>query len=333
MMATSLTTPKMSPELAARVEASVRQGRRTTPGARWTAHWISMLRLGVAVLLLAGLSAIAIGHQRELEQMEQERASLLSAVRSEVASVEERQRTRVLAIPQVLERASRSYPGDLLTPEIRGEAAFHEQITRPALYVRGPLARFRRPEEILSVTASSYTDAFTLCLVDPPGSRSEKALLSRARSALARGERLERATSHIESLHDALLGLSFLAPEWLARVEATENRLALQKLRRAFESAPLASAKKALRSEMLWFVIDEPGEGPGPTELDGERAHPVRVGLFDLASQKMHLLLRRPVDPSWISPAARAEHARGIDSCSLALDVRGIAIGTFASNE
>jgi hypothetical protein len=73
--------------------------------------------------------------------------------------------------------------------------------------------------------------------------------------------------------------------------------------------------------------MDEPGDRSIPAELDGERPHHVRVGLVDLASKKQLLALRRKVDPSWLSPTARAEYASGIDACTLALDVRAEVTG------
>ena len=76
----------------------------------------------------------------------------------------------------------------------------------------------------------------------------------------------------------------------------------------------------------MLFAIDEPGEAGVAAELDGERPHQVRIGVVDLAADKVLLRLRRKVDPSWISSNARAEFASGIDSCGLALDVHA-AVG------
>ena len=73
---------------------------------------------------------------------------------------------------------------------------------------------------------------------------------------------------------------------------------------------------------MLLFAIDEPGERTAVSELDGEKPHWVRVGLIDLTTGQLLLRLRRRVDPSGLSEVTRAEYARGVDDCSLALDVR-----------
>ena len=87
------------------------------------------------------------------------------------------------------------------------------------------------------------------------------------------------------------------------------------------QAAPIARAKQAARSELLLVAIDEPGGADGPTELDGERPHPVRVALVDLVANKVLLRARHVVDPSGISPARRAMYAIGLDSCALALEV------------
>ena len=140
-------------------------------------------------------------------------------------------------------------------------------------------------------------------------------------AAYAGGKRIEAPTAHVRRLEEAQLGLPFLTPAWQRDVESTTTRADLERMRVAFERAPIQAAKRAAKAKFLLFAMDEPGVGPGPTELDGERAHPVRVGLVDLSSSKVLLRLRRMVDPSWISAAERAEYSRGLDSCKLALDV------------
>jgi hypothetical protein len=162
--------------------------------------------------------------------------------------------------------------------------------------------------------------------VAPPASRSEKALLAKARAANAADDRMAPA-AHVERVHDAILGFPLLAPAWEARVAAAGTRAELKSLQTIFRRAPLKAAKRAAKAQLLLFVIDEPGDGKGPTELDGERPHAVRVGLVELATEKLLLQLRRHVDPGWISEKARSEYASGIDSCALALDVRSEASG------
>jgi hypothetical protein len=92
-------------------------------------------------------------------------------------------------------------------------------------------------------------------------------------------------------------------------------------LRSAFDKAPLEAAIQAAKARLLVFVVDEPSPPGGPVELDGEKAHDVRVGVIDLTRDSPLLRLRKRVDPSWISAARRVDSANALDSCALALDV------------
>jgi hypothetical protein len=318
-MPTFLVTSKMSPELRARVQASV-QGRRAAPGARLKARSISLLRVSaVTVLVVLVWTAVAL-RARAVERLESERRLLVERVERESLGLTERDRRIIERVRPWLEAASGSYPGDSVDEALRSSSSLAAVLARPSVYLRAPLASLAGAESLSRAASGSFNDALVLCLIDPPATRSEKALLSRAKSAYARGERA-RAAAHVERLSDALLGLPFLSREWLARVNAAEDSFALERLDRHFSQAPLAGAKRAAKAELLLFAIDEPGEGAGPTELDGERPHQVRVGLVDLSADKLLLRLRRKVDPSWISNSARAEFASAIDSCGLALDV------------
>ena len=96
----------------------------------------------------------------------------------------------------------------------------------------------------------------------------------------------------------------------------------LAELERELRKAPIDATRSALRARLLIAVLDEPKEGTGPTELDGEHAHHVRILLADLPTQKPLLRMRRPVDPSWITPGRRPRYARELDGCKLGLDLR-----------
>jgi hypothetical protein len=180
---------------------------------------------------------------------------------------------------------------------------------------------------LVEQAAVSFRDAFSRCLLDPPSSRDERTLRATALAALA--GRAISGSSKLERLHDALLGLPFLNSEWLARVHRAGDLAELQGLRTAFERAPIDGAIRAAQAGLLLSVLDEPGDGTGPTELDGERPHHVRVELYDLRADASLLRLRRHVDPGWISESSRAEYARGMDGCKLALEVRDEVAGVL----
>jgi hypothetical protein len=320
-MASFLVTRKMSPELAARVEASVR-GQRTRSGSRVPRRTISLFR-ALALVSSVGLTAwLLLLVHRSHQALAAERATLVARVQRESAALTERQKALVPRVQAWLSDQAGAYAGDSVVDELRGPTRLAAMLTRPAVYIRGPLASFTSPATIAATASASFKDAFVLCLVDPPASRTEKSMLTKARVALAHGPH-RAASAHIERLYDAIRGLPFLAPAWESRVLQAETRAELAKMRAALEHAPLRAAQRAAKAQLLLFVIDEPGAGPGPTELDGERAHHIRLGLWDLTTEKLLLRLRRHVDPNWISsPVARAEYASGMDACALAYDVR-----------
>jgi hypothetical protein len=330
-VATLLTTRRMSPELAARVEASV-SGRRVAPGARLRARSVSMLRFASVLFFLLAVGAVVLVRQRQLESIERERSELLQRIRREVSALAPGDLDTVERARSWLLAASGPFGGELIADDLRDRQALASLLARPTVYVRGPAGAFRTNDGLYASAAASTTDAFVHCLNDPPTARSEKVVLAQVKRAYSGGERHREATSHVHRLHPALLGLPLLQPSWQEQLESADTELALEKLRRQLERAPLEAARRALEARLLLFVLDEPADTPGPTELDGERAHPVRVGVVDLATQKLLLRWRKRVDPAWISEPARAEYASGMDSCVLALDLREAVSGAVAAN-
>jgi hypothetical protein len=320
-MPSFLVTRKMSPELAARVQASV-EGRRAAPGARLAPRAISLFRFALVATIVTAVVWFALSRHRARQHLESERAALLDRVRRQSASLSDAEKAITTRVLTWLTRSAGRYEGDLVVEELRSKDALAAVLARPAIYVRGTLSSFANGAAGLKESASnSRTDAFVLCLISPPTARTEKLLRGKARAAYGGVDR-EQAAGHIERLDDALEGLPFLAPEWQTNITDAKDKRALDKLRRQFERAPIEGAKRVAKAGILLFAIDEPGDSRGPTELDGERPHEVRVGLVDLAAPRVLLRLRKRVDPGWISPAVRAEYASGIDSCALALDVR-----------
>jgi hypothetical protein len=320
VIATLLVTDRMAPELRARIEASVR-GRRATPGRRGKPFALAMLRMTLVLTFVLAIGTFAMARRRASAELETERASLLDRFRKEASGLTAEERSVGERIQGFLEQAAGHYPGDAISAELRG-AGFSATLARPTVYVRGPVQSFTRLSGMRESASNSFGDAFVLCLLDPPSARTEKQLLGRARSAFAGGERVERAAPNVARLYHALAGLPFLSPSWEERVKTVEKARELALMRRDFERAPLKGAKAAAKAELLLYAMDEPGDRSVPAELDGERPHHVRIGLIDLAKKRQLLALRRKVDPSWLSPASRAEYASGIDACGLALDVR-----------
>lgn len=156
-------------------------------------------------------------------------------------------------------------------------------------------------------------------MVEPPAARTEKVLFDKVRASYSRGA--EQHTPNVRRLQEAVLGLPFLTPPWAESVRQARTQDDLDDLRSALQRAPVEAATRAAKAELLLLAIDEPGEPGGPTELDGERAHQVRIGLVNLATQKVLLRMRKRVEPSWISQAKRPEYAGALDGCKMAFDV------------
>jgi hypothetical protein len=325
-MPTFLATSRMSPEFRRRLAASVR-GKSVAPGTRLAPRSRSWLRLGAISVTVAAIVTLAVAVRRDRAALEATRNDLAERARREAATLtSEEQRTPELA-KAWLERQAGPYAGDTITKELRGHGAFASTLSRPMIYVRGPLGSFRSAAGIAESAGTSLKDPLVWCLMDPPAARQETTLLGRVRRSFARRGAAPDPTEHVVRLRDALAGIPLLAPDWQRRVRAAENARELQRLERDFERAPLVEAKRAAKAELLLFAMDEPPTRPGPVELDGERAHDVRVGLVDLRAQTLLLLLRLPVDPGFISPNVRAEYAGAIDSCALALDIHTLVAG------
>jgi hypothetical protein len=329
-MGTLLSNRRMSPELRARIEASVR-GRRVAAGSRLRARSISLLRLLSFAVISGAVALYVINARRSEARFELARGALLGRARTESAALTARDRAIVARVMPWLARAAGTAFSDLVAPEL-AERGLSTVLARPTVYVRLPLAGVHGSASLEQAAAQSFKDALVLCLLDPPASRSEKLLVSRARRAYAGQERMG-AGAQVTRLYDAISGLPFLSREWERKLLAAEDERALGELERRFNRAPLAAAKRAAKAELLLFALDEPSDGSGPIELDGERPHHVRVGLVDLEADRLLLAFRRHVDPSWVSAANRAEYASGIDSCSLALDAQALVTGSRVASK
>ena len=239
-MGTFLSNRRMSPELRARIEASVR-GRRVAAGSRLRARSISMLRLLSFAVISAALVMYVINARRTEGRFELARGSLLGRARIESAALTARDRTIVARVTPWLERAAGAAFSDSVAPEL-GERGLATVLARPSVYVRLPLAGVRGSASLEQAAAQSFKDALVLCLLDPPASRSEKPLVSRARRAYAGHERMG-AVAHVTRLYDAISGLPFLSREWERKAAGGRRRASPRRARTAFQSGAAGSGK------------------------------------------------------------------------------------------
>ena len=322
-MATFLTTRRMTPELAARVEASVhgeRNGAADPRETTWKPRVVAMVRLGLLIAIAAIVWGVVSLHRRDLQDLERTRAALLRAVHAASASLTPEDESAVARAESWLIRSSGAYEGDVIANELRPPGALAAVLARPAVYVRGARGQMSNSQGVAVAAAISLKDPFLVCLVNPPASRTETALLAKVRDAYSSSA--EQHSPNVRRLRDAQVGLPFLLPSWSDKVRSAKTSEELDLLRSEFEKAPIEGAKRAAKAELLVFAMDEPDDAGGPAELDGERPHSVRVGLVDLAAAKVLLRTRKPMDPSWISVAKRSLYAGGVDGCALAFDVR-----------
>jgi hypothetical protein len=324
-MATFLTTWRMAPELAARIEASIRGERNASRDAAtsvWKPRLVALARFGAIAAVVAIALAVVLVRRRDRRELEQNRATLLESVRAASAALTARDLGSVARVEALLEGASGPSENDFVAPELRPAGALDAALARPAVYVRGTTGQLNNPAGVVEAANASLKDSFLVCLVAPPPSRAEKVLLAKVHDAFSNAA--EQHSPTVRRFRDAQAGLPYLSPSWAELVRTAKAPEDLDALRDALEKAPLERATRAAKAELLIYAMDEPGDpDPNvPTELDGERAHTVRVGLVDLTTEKVLVRLRRRVDPSWISAAKRPMYAAGLDGCALALDVR-----------
>ena len=296
------------------------RGRKRNPGAILAPRLVASIRGACIVTAIVVLAVVLVGRRREGQGLERERAALLDEWGKQSSSLTVEDKGAVARFESWLPNFWGPYEGDLVATELRFPGALAAVVKRPAVYVRGAVEAFEKGTT--EVRAASVKDAFLLCLLDAPPSRVEKALLGKVHAAYSDGATLEQRTSNVRRLEDADVGLRVLQPPWAERVRAARELKELSTLRRELEQAPLERGKEAARATLLIVALDEPGEGTGPSELDGERPHEIRVGIVDLASSRILLRARRHVDPTAWSATSRAQYASGLDACAVAVDLR-----------
>jgi len=320
-MATFLTTRKMAPELAGRIERSIESSYRPARPTIFAPRLrMSALRLGLFLAVAAGTYSFVLARRQHAEELEKARAPLLDVVRGQNTLLTVDQKNFMSRVEPCLIGLSGAYPGDLLADEVRAPTAFDRALARPSVYVRGPVAAFASAAGIEDAAAASSKDSFLICLLDPPPSRAEKVVLGKVRAMYGGDAAMADRTGHARRLDDVVAGLRQLRWPWEERVRGAAKIRELDKIKAELERVPVETTRRAVAGELLIAAMDEPGEG-GPADLDGERAHHVRVGIMELGTSKILLRTRPRVDPSWMSPATRASFAGAVDGCALAFDI------------
>jgi hypothetical protein len=263
-------------------------------------------------------STVLLARRRYQQEVGHARALLRETVSAQQASVTTEERTFTARVEPWLIGLGVSYEGDFVANELRPAKALDAALARPSVYVRGPVGAFATSAAIGETASASMRDAFLLCLLDPPAVRAEKIVLSKVRAAY-NGE--AKAGEHARRLHEAQAGLRQLLAPWNARIENARELRDLDRIKADLAQVPVAETKRAARAELLIAAMDEADE-PGPADLDGERAHHVRVAVIDLGADRVLLRARKRVDPNWLAASTRSTLASAVDGCTLAFDVR-----------
>lgn len=321
-MPTLLVTNKMSPELARRVQASVSGRKRPGGHKSRSPSAVALIRLVTLALVGGAIVGWISLRQRAQDELARLREDVLATVSKASHKLSVEDRRALPRIERALSRAAGVYEGDWVEPALASGTALAALLEKPLVYVRGAVDGFGTPEAIAESARASQKDAFLLCLLDPPPARTEKALLERVSIAYSSRHRVDERTPSGYALYEVEAGAPFFAPEFGERVSVLKDRRRLEELQRSVARAPLARASEAAKARTLVYVLDEPGDRSKPMELDGERARHVRVGVVDLASDKVLLRLRKYVDPAWISLTRRSQYASGLGACALSVDVR-----------
>ena len=174
-----LTTSKMDPALAARIEESVRgKGKSQLPRL--------IARVLVVVLLVSAAVSFGRARARDRALVGEARAALLASMKGR--SVSDHGRKIVDRVESAVMGWSR-VDGEVVSA--RGPA-LDALLKSPAIWLRGPIALFPSPRRLAE---GSQKDALLVCLLDPPAARTEKDLYDRMR--LAYGQELEPRTSNV----------------------------------------------------------------------------------------------------------------------------------------
>ena len=320
-MATFLTTPRMNPELRARVERAVSHRARArhhatklglqTPFASRERLRVARVLPVVALLLVVGLGATAYVLGRRA--LEAQRTALLEALTERRAGLPTGHDTFVTTTDRwILESAADTTSPELVDPSLKTPGALEALLSRPAVYVRGPARDLAASAKLPDAARASIKDAFLFCLITPPPSTSERDLLTKVRGVYFGGAKVDEQTANIRRLAEAHLGLAVLAPPFEEAIRKAEEPASLKKLLKDLQSAPTDEAKKAASATLLILVADT----PSPT---GTRE--AQITFIDLATSKLLLRARPHIDSQARSPAATI-HRDDIDSCNLATELR-----------
>jgi hypothetical protein len=256
--------------------------------------------LVAAGAIFGGLILHTIVNSRE---MSKEKRALLAkqlAIKTTVGTEWVTLRDRLQADLSV---AARPYPGD----QVDSQAATDALRSKPGLYLRARLADVTAGKDFEQLALDSKRDAFAGCFLRE---RNERGI----RGEIDGGAFAEQPWN----VGQAYEATEILDEAWSSSVEQATEPLRLRLLREQIDQAvrteiPIA-AEIVRRAKFFLLVLDEGSVEPLPPEDGGVAAeealqlvaHPARVFLFDLQTDRPLFRLRRSADARVIPAGERS---------------------------
>jgi hypothetical protein len=301
-MPTFLTTPRMSPELRARVQASVRADlrQRTLFPERGRGRVYLRLALGVAAV---GLSIfLVVTYRQSRHEVEEKRTAILANYHALAASL-----PRGIRWQDLPSRAGQA------RLQADGHYDLDELLQSPLLYLRGDAKDLGSAGSALDVARDASVDALASCLLTPPQNLRESTLLR----AIGQAPPADR----VSSFADALSALEFFESTFARDVRTATQMQELERLAGRLNREAFQRGLVALRARFLLVVIDQAKAAGVISDFDGEAPHDVVLRAIDLKTARVVWQEQRPVDPAWISAKSRLAYSRPLDSCRLAFEL------------
>jgi hypothetical protein len=309
------------------VEVKKRKGRGLPSIARsredrasGRGRWTTQAGLMALAAVVGGFIAHQIVSSRELSSDRQKLLSKQRAVVSELGPkwfpLRDKLEGEILA-------SARDYAGDHVEPEAR-RTGWRSQ---PGLYLRMRVADARDAASIRRVAAEAKKDAFASCLLREPNERG------------VRGDADASAFAEQPwNLGQAYSATRILTDDWAAEVKGAEEDLRLRVFQEQYDKAvggeiPLA-VDIVKRAQFFLLALDEDvpeaarfvESGPINEPALQLVAHPTRVHVFDVATGRELVRLRRSGDAQVIPAGERVitdpemmdAMQRQANNCSLA---------------
>jgi hypothetical protein len=278
--------------------AAVAQAREDRAGGR--SRWTAQAGLAAGVAVLGGLIAHKVVTERDLRA---DRQTLLSKQRAVAATLGAEWYPVRDRLEADVATSAAEYKGDVVEAEAK-TGAFR---SAPGLYLRLRVAEAGSAANVRKVAADARKDGFVGCLMREPNERG-------VRGEVDGGAFAEQPWN----LGQAYAATRILTDDWVNGVKEADDDLRMRVFKEQYTKAVDHEIPFAIeivkRAQFFVLVLDEdvpeavrPPDGGSPTEEGLQLVlHPARVHVFDLATNKTILRLRRSAEARVIPAGERA---------------------------